>query len=130
MDGYILFEPLSLFLLVVGSFLLGSTVVLVCVSSFLSAMKVGSTVLKNEEPQKSDEEIVEELAYQAGTDGQPGVFFESGTFAEQADTDYDGKVLNDGNSSAVNEESEALRRIEAVISRATASVSLKGQVIR
>ena len=126
MDGYILFEPLSLFLLVVGSFLLGSTVVLVCVNSFLSAVKIGTILPKSEDPQKSDKEIVEELAYQAGTDGQPGVFFESGTFAEQADTDYDGKVLNDGNSSAVNEESEALRRIEAVISRATASVTLKG----
>ena len=126
MDGYILFEPSSLFLLVVGSFLLGSTVVLVCVNSFLSAMKAGSMELRKEGPQKSDEEIVEELAYQAGTDGQPGIFFESGTFAEQADTDYGGKVLNDGNSSVVNEESEALRRIEAVISRATASVTLKG----
>ena len=109
-----------------GSFLLGSTVVLVCVNSFLSAVKIGTILPKSEDPQKSDKEIVEELAYQAGTDGQPGVFFESGTFAEQADTDYDGKVLNDGNSSAVNEESEALRRIEAVISRATASVTLKG----
>ena len=126
MDGYILFEPSSLFLLVVGSFLLGSTVVLVCVSSFLNAMKVGSVMLKNGEPQKSDEEIVEELAYQAGTDGQPGIFFESGTFAEQAATDYNGKELNDCSSSVVGEEREALKRIEDVISRATASVSLKG----
>ena len=126
MDGYILFEPLSFLLLVIGAFLLGSTVVLVCVNSFLNAVKVGTILPKSEDQQKSDKEIVEELAYQAGTDGQPGVFFESGTFAEQADTDYDGKVLNDGNSSAVNEESEALRRIEAVISRATASVTLKG----
>lgn len=126
MDGYILFEPSRLFLLVVGSFLLGATVVLVCVNSFLSAMKAGAMVLKKEEPQKSDEEIVEELAYQAGTDGQPGIFFESGTFAEQADTDYNGKELNDGSSSAVGEEREALRRIEDVISRATASVSLRG----
>lgn len=126
MDGYILFEPSRLFLLVVGSFLLGATVVLVCVNSFLSAMKAGAMVLKKEEPQKSDEEIVEELAYQAGTDGQPGIFFESGTFAEQADTDYNGKELSDGSSSAVGEEREALRRIEDVISRATASVSLRG----
>ena len=126
MDGYILFEPSRLFLLVVGSFLLGATVVLVCVNSFLSAMEAGAMVLKKEEPQKSDEEIVEELAYQAGTDGQPGIFFESGTFAEQADTDYNGKELNDGSSSAVGEEREALRRIEDVISRATASVSLMG----
>ena len=126
MDGYILFEPLSLFLLVVGSFLLGSTVVLVCVNSFLSAMKAGSMELRKEKPQKSDEEIVEELAYQAGTEGQPGIFFESGTFAEQAATDYNGKELNDGSSSTVGEEREALRRIEDVISRATASVSLKG----
>lgn len=126
MDGYILFEPSRLFLLVVGSFLLGATVVLVCVNSFLSAMKAGAMVLKKEESQKSDEEIVEELAYQAGTDGQPGIFFESGTFAEQADTDYNGKELNDGSSSAVGEEREALRRIEDVISRATASVSLRG----
>lgn len=126
MDGYILFEPSRLFLLVVGSFLLGATVVLVCVNSFLSAMKAGAMVLKKEESQKSDEKIVEELAYQAGTDGQPGIFFESGTFAEQADTDYNGKELNDGSSSAVGEEREALRRIEDVISRATASVSLRG----
>lgn len=126
MDGYILFEPSRLFLLVVGSFLLGATVVLVCVNSFLSAMKAGAMVLKKEESQKSDEEIVEELAYQAGTDGQPGIFFESGTFAEQADTDYNGKELSDGSSSAVGEEREALRRIEDVISRATASVSLRG----
>lgn len=126
MDGYILFEPSRLFLLVVGSFLLGAAVVLVCVNSFLSAMKAGAMVLKKEESQKSDEEIVEELAYQAGTDGQPGIFFESGTFAEQADTDYNGKELNDGSSSAVGEEREALRRIEDVISRATASVSLRG----
>ena len=126
MDGYILFEPSSLFLLVVGSFLLGSTVVLVCVNSFLSAVKIGTILPKSEDPQKSDEEIVEELAYQAGTDGQPGIFFESGTFAEQAATDYNGKELNDGSSSAVGEEREALRRIEDVISRATASVSLKG----
>lgn len=126
MDGYILFEPSRLFLLVVGSFLLGATVVLVCVNSFLSAMKAGAMVLKKEEPQKSDEEIVEELAYQAGTDGQPGIFFESGTFAEQADTDYNGKELSDGSSSAVGEEREALKRLEDVISRATASVALKG----
>ena len=126
MDGYILFEPSSLFLLVVGSFLLGSTVVLVCVNSFLSAMKAVLMELRKEKPQKSDEEIVEELAYQAGTDGQPGIFFESGTFAEQAATDYNGKELNNGSSSAVGEEREALRRIEDVISRATASVSLKG----
>lgn len=126
MDGYILFEPSRLFLLVVGSFLLGATVVLVCVNSFLSAMNAGAMVLKKEEQRKSDEEIVEELAYQAGTDGQPGIFFESGTFAEQADTDYNGKELNDGSSSAVGEEREALRRIEDVISRATASVSLRG----
>ena len=126
MDGYILFEPSSLFLLVVGSFLLGSTVVLVCVNSFLSAMKAGSMELKKEKPQKSDEEIVEELAYQAGTDGQPGIFFESGTFAEQAATDYDGKVLDSENSTAVGEENAALKRLEGVISRATASVALKG----
>ena len=126
MDGYILFGPSSLFLLVAGSFLLGSTVVLLCVNSFLNAMKVGSMVLKNEEPQKSDEEIVEELAYQAGTEGQPGIFFESGTFAEQAATDYNGKELNNGSSSAVGEEREALKRLEGVISRATASVTLKG----
>ena len=126
MDGYILFGPSSLFLLVAGSFLLGSTVVLLCVNSFLNAMKVGSMVLKNEEPQKSDKEIVEELAYQAGTEGQPGIFFESGTFAEQAATDCNGKELNDGSSSAVGEEREALKRIDDVISRATASVSLRG----
>lgn len=126
MDGYILFEPSSLFLLVVGSFLLGSTVVLLCVNSFLSAMKSGTMALKKECQRKSDEEIVEELAYQAGTDGQPGIFFESGTFAEQAATDYNGKELNDGSSSAVGEEREALKRIEDVISRATASVSLRG----
>ena len=126
MDGYILFESSRLFLLVVGSFLLGATVVLVCVNSFLSAIKTGSMELRTKEPQNSDEEIVEELAYQAGTDGQPGIFFESGTFAEQADTDYNWKELNDGSSSAVGEEREALRRIEDVISRATASVSLRG----
>ena len=126
MDGYILFEPSSLFLLVVGSFLLGSTVVLVCVNSFLSAMKAGAMELRKEEPQKSDEEIVEELAYQAGTDGQPGIFFESGTFAEQAATDYNGKELDNGSSPVVGEEREALKRIEDVISRATASVSLRG----
>ena len=126
MDGYILFKPSSLFLLVVVSFLLGSTVALVCVNSFLSAMKAGSMELRKEGPQKSDEEIVEELAYQAGTDGQPGIFFESGTFAEQAATDYDGKVLDGKNSTAVGEENAALKRLEDVISRATASVALKG----
>lgn len=126
MDGYILFEPLSFLLLVIGAFLLGSAVVLVCVNSFLNAVKVGSIALKMEEPQKSDEEIVEEFAYQAGTDGQAGVFFESGTFAEQAATDYDGKVLDGKNSTAVGEENAALKRLEDVISRATASVALKG----
>ena len=126
MDGYILFEPLSFLLFVIGAFLLGSTVVLVCVNSFLNAVKVGTILPKSEDPQKSDKEIVEELAYQAGTDGQPGVFFESGTFAEQAATDCNGEELNDGSSSAVGEEREALKRIDDVISRATASVSLRG----
>lgn len=126
MDGYILFNPWNLVLLFTMAFLLGSTVILVCVSSFLSAMRAGSIALKMEEPQKSDEEIVEEFAYQAGTDGQAGVFFESGTFAEQAATDYDGKVLDGKNSTAVGEENAALKRLEDVISRATASVTLKG----
>lgn len=126
MDGYILFDPWNLVLLFTMAFLLGSTVILVCVSAFLSAMRVGLIALKMEEPQKSDEEIVEEFAYQAGTDGQAGVFFESGTFAEQAATDYDGKVLDGKNSTAVGEENAALKRLEDVISRATASVALKG----
>jgi hypothetical protein len=125
-DGYILFDPWNLVLLFTMAFLLGSTVILVCVSAFLSAMRVGLIALKMEEPQKSDEEIVEEFAYQAGTDGQAGVFFESGTFAEQAATDYDGKVLDGKNSTAVGEENAALKRLEDVISRATASVALKG----
>lgn len=126
MDGYILFDPWNLVLLFTMAFLLGSTVILVCVSAFLSAIRVGLIALKMEEPQKSDEEIVEEFAYQAGTDGQAGVFFESGTFAEQAATDYDGKVLDGKNSTAVGEENAALKRLEDVISRATASVALKG----
>lgn len=126
MDGYILFDPWNLVLLFTMAFLLGSTVILVCVSAFLSAMRAGLIALKMEEPQKSDEEIVEEFAYQAGTDGQAGVFFESGTFAEQAATDYDGKVLDGKNSTAVGEENAALKRLEDVISRATASVALKG----
>lgn len=126
MDGYILFDPWNLVLLFTMAFLLGSTVILVCVRAFLSAMRAGRIALKMEEPQKSDEEIVEEFAYQAGTDGQAGVFFESGTFAEQAATDYDGKVLDGKNSTAVGEENAALKRLEDVISRATASVALKG----
>ncbi len=126
MDGYILFDPWNLVLLFTMAFLLGSTVILVCVSAFLSAMRSGLIALKMEEPQKSDEEIVEEFAYQAGTDGQAGVFFESGTFAEQAATDYDGKVLDGKNSTAVGEENAALKRLEDVISRATSSVALKG----
>lgn len=126
MHGYILFDPWNLVLLFTMAFLLGSTVILVCVRAFLSAMRAGSIALKMEEPQKSDEEIVEEFAYQAGTDGQAGVFFESGTFAEQAATDYDGKVLDGKNSTAVGEENAALKRLEDVISRATASVALKG----
>lgn len=126
MDGYILFDPWNLVLLFTMAFLLGSTVILVCVRAFLSAMRAGLIALKMEEPQKSDEEIVEEFAYQAGTDGQAGVFFESGTFAEQAATDYDGKVLDGKNSTAVGEENAALKRLEDVISRATASVALKG----
>jgi hypothetical protein len=125
-DGYILFDPWNLVLLFTMAFLLGSTVILVCVRAFLSAMRAGLIALKMEEPQKSDEEIVEEFAYQAGTDGQAGVFFESGTFAEQAATDYDGKVLDGKNSTAVGEENAALKRLEDVISRATASVALKG----
>lgn len=126
MYGYILFDPWNLVLLFTMAFLLGSTVILVCVSAFLSAMRAGLIASKMEEPQKSDEEIVEEFAYQAGTDGQAGVFFESGTFAEQAATDYDGKVLDGKNSTAVGEENAALKRLEDVISRATASVALKG----
>ena len=125
MEGYILFSPEYLFLIVFGSFILGATVIAFCVNSFLGIIKIEPFMACGTENNKSDEQIVEEFAYQAGTDGQPGVFFESGTSAEQARTDYNGSVTDSGSSGSIGDEAEALRRLEKTIQRATAKITSK-----